>query len=74
MRTFGTFEKDVDGMIDCVKRKIVVQAVQINEEFRVESLEGDYAQGNSGDYLMTGVEGEHYICEQKIFNKTYDFI
>jgi hypothetical protein len=74
MKTFSTYEKDVDGMMDCIKRKIVVQAVQINEEFRVESMEGNYKQGNPGDYLMTGIDGEHYICDQEIFNKTYDFI
>ena len=73
MLTFKTYEK-LEGMMDCVKRKIVVQAVQIHEEFRVNSLEGDYKQGKPGDYLMRGVEGELYICDQSIFDQTYDFI
>jgi hypothetical protein len=73
MKTFDTYE-DVEGMKDCIKKKIVIQAVQINEEFRVESLEGNYKQGKPGDYLMTGIEYEHYICDQEIFKKTYDFI
>jgi hypothetical protein len=76
MKTFETYEyKDVSvNMMDCVKRKVVVQAKQIHEEFRVNSLEGDYAQGKAGDYLMRGVEGELYICDKNIFEKTYDFI
>ena len=47
---------------------------QINEAFRVESLEGNYKQGKPGDYLMQGVEGELYICDKMIFEKTYDFV
>lgn len=74
MKTFSTYEKGVNGMKDCMKKNIVVQAVQIDEEFRVFSMEGNYKQGKPGDYLMTGVEGEHYICDQSIFDKTYDFI
>ena len=73
MKVFGTFEK-VDGMMDCVKRKIVVSSIQINEEFRVDTLEGNYKQGKPGDFLMRGIDGELYICDYEIFIKTYDFI
>ncbi len=73
MRVFDTFE-NVDGMMDCVKRKIVVSAIQMNEEFRVNTLEGNYKQGKPGDYLMRGIEDELYICDKEIFEKTYDFI
>ncbi len=72
MKTYGTFEK-VNGK-PCMKRPIVVHAVQIHEDFRVDTLEGDYKQGKAGDYLMTGVEGENYICDKTIFEKTYDFL
>ena len=51
MKTYDTYEK-VDGMMDCVKRPIVVHAKRIDEEFRVETLEGNYKQGKPGDYLM----------------------
>lgn len=70
---FNTFEV-VEEMKSCVKRPIVVHAVQVNEEFRVNSLEGDYAQGKAGDYLMRGIKGELYICDKEIFEQTYDFI
>lgn len=72
MKVFNTFEEVVQ--YPCMKKPIVVHACQINEDFRVNSLEGNYAQGKAGDYLMTGVDGEHYICEQSIFERTYDFI
>jgi hypothetical protein len=73
MKTYDTYEK-VDGMMDCVKRPIVVHAKRIDEEFRVETLEGNYKQGKPGDYLMRGINGELYICDSSIFEKTYDFL
>ena len=73
MKTYDTYEK-VDGMMDCVKRPIVVHAKRIDEEFRVNTLEGNYKQGKPGDYLMRGIDGELYICDGPIFDKTYDFV
>jgi hypothetical protein len=73
MKIFDTFEQ-VEGMDACMKRPIVVHAKQINEDFRVNTLEGNYKQGKSGDYLMRGIDGELYICDGPIFEKTYDFV
>ena len=73
MKVFNTFEL-VDGMNSCMKRPIVVQAKRMNEEFRVNTLEGNYKQGKPGDYLMRGIDGELYICDGPIFEKTYDFV
>ena len=73
MKTYDTFEQ-VDGMMGCVKRPIIVHAKRIDEEFRVETLEGNYKQGKPGDYLMRGIDGELYICDGSIFEKTYDFL
>ena len=73
MKTFNTFEL-VDGMQGCIKRPIVVHALRMDEEFRVNTLEGNYKQGKAGDYLMRGVDGELYICDGAIFEKTYDFV
>lgn len=73
MKTFDTFEL-VDGMQGCIKRPIVVHALRMDEEFRVNTLEGNYKQGKAGDYLMRGVDGELYICDGAIFEKTYDFV
>lgn len=73
MKTFDTYE-EVDGMKDCMKKPIVVKHKQIDKDFRVESLEGNYKHGKPGDYLMRGIEGELYICDGPIFKKTYDII
>lgn len=73
MKTFDTFEI-VGGMGACMKRPIVIHAKQIFEDFRVNTLEGNYKQGKSGDYLMRGVDGELYICDKAIFEKTYDWV
>jgi hypothetical protein len=73
MKTFDTYET-VAEMAPCMKRPIVVHAKQIQEEFRVNSLEGDYKQGKPGDYLMKGIDGELYICDREIFERTYDFV
>jgi len=73
MKTFDTFEQ-VDGMLPCKKKPIVVHTIQIDEPFRVNSLEGDYKQGKPGDYLMRGIDGELYICDKDIFERSYDII
>jgi hypothetical protein len=73
MKTFNTFEV-VDGMAGCRKRPIIVHALQITEDFRVNTLEGNYKQGKAGDYLMRGIDGELYICDREIFEKTYDWV
>lgn len=73
MKTFKTFEPVTD-MIPCVKRPIIVHAKRIDEEFRVESLEGNYKQGKPGDYLMQGIDDELYICDRSIFERSYDFV
>jgi len=73
MKTYDTFET-VDGMQGCMKKPIVVHAKRIDEEFRVNTLEGNYKQGKPGDYLMKGVDGELYICDGPIFDRTYNFV
>lgn len=73
MKTFGTFEPVTDSL-PCRKKPIIVHAKKIDEPFRVESLEGNYKQGKAGDYLMTGIDGEHYICDGPIFERTYDLV
>ena len=73
MKTFDTFD-EVTGMADCRKKPIVVHAKKMNEEFRVNTLEGNYKQGKPGDYLMRGIDGELYICDGPIFEKTYDWV
>lgn len=58
----------------CMKNPIIVDAKQIDEPFRVYSLEGDYAQGKAGDYLMRGIKGELYACDKEIFEESYHWV
>ena len=56
-----------------VKRPIPIKVFQMPEPFVVETKEGTM-EGKAGDYLMIGIQGEMYPCDQEIFNKTYQFI
>ena len=73
MKIFGERE-EVDGMIPCRKKPIVIPAKQMQDAVRVETMEGDSKLGKAGDYLMKGIEGELYICDREIFEKTYDLV
>jgi hypothetical protein len=73
MKVFETYEQVAD-MVDCRKRPIIIQCKQLKEQFRVYTLEGDYKLGKEGDYLMRGIDGELYICDKDIFERTYDIL
>lgn len=68
-----TNETKVTGFIKVRKRPVVVDAMQINTEFQVATLEGTMA-GKPGDYLIIGIRGEKYICDKDIFEETYDVV
>lgn len=55
------------------KKPIVINAIKMPDAFEVKTLEGIMV-GKAGDYLITGVEGERYPCDARIFNKTYDLV
>ena len=63
------------GFRECMKRPITVQAKKMYEPFVVKTLENsDGFRGKAGDYWMIGVDGEHYVCDKVIFEKTYNWI
>lgn len=39
----------------------------------IQTLEGGHIV-SSGDYIITGVKGEHYPCKPDIFMATYDIV
>ena len=43
----------------------------MQEEFTVESLEGTVS-GKKDDWLMEGIRGELYICDNDIFQESYE--
>lgn len=55
------------------KRPIVVEAVQMDSDFQVQTLEG-VMSGKAGDYLIRGIKGELYICAREVFDETYDVL
>lgn len=67
-------QKDSEEIqFDAVRKTQVVEAVQINEPFTVDTLEG-IMTGKSGDYLMRGIKGELYVCDKEIFDNSYEFL
>lgn len=55
------------------KRPIIVSATQMNVPFRIETLEG-WSQGVAGDWLVEGVLGELYPCNEAVFQITYEAV
>lgn len=53
-----------------VKKPIPIKCTQIKEPFQVETMEG-LMKGKAGDWLMIGVTGELYVCDNNIFNQSY---
>ena len=53
------------------KKPIVIEAVQMDAIFTVDTLEGQMV-GQAGDWLITGINGEQYPCKDEIFKKTYE--
>jgi len=67
-------EDAVEELLDFTeyrKKPIVIKAIQLNNEFEVETLEG-VMRGDKGDYLIIGINGELYPCKPDIFEQTYD--
>ncbi len=53
------------------KKPIAIKCAQISEPFEVETMEGTM-RGKAGDWLMIGVNGEKYVCDDAIFRKSYE--
>lgn len=55
------------------KRPLEIEAYQINEDFHVKTLEGTM-KGKKGSYVIVGIRGELYVCDEEIFDETYEFV
>lgn len=42
-------------------------------EFHIQTLEGDLTV-RAGDWVITGIEGEHYAIKPDIFEATYELV
>lgn len=54
-----------------IKKPIIIKAVRIRKIFEVVTLEGTM-KGKKDDFLIKGVRGELYPCDQSIFIETYN--
>lgn len=67
----------IDGEIDeskfekFVKKPVVVEAYQTDEEMYIETLEG-LMKADVGDWIIRGVKGECYPCKPDVFDMTYE--
>ena len=73
MLKFKNSDKPQLPFKQAIKKPIPIQCIQINEPFLVETMEGEM-KGKKGDWLMVGVTGELYVCDQDIFNKSYELV
>lgn len=74
MKDVNYITKENTPTLKVRKYPIIVDAVQINEPFTVDTLEGHSKEGKAGDYLMIGVRGEKYPIDKSIFEETYEIV
>lgn len=59
---------DIEGHENCEKCHI-----RMSRHGWIDTLEGGHIVC-PGDYIITGVQGEHYPCKPDIFDETYEFV
>ena len=52
-------------------KRVVVQAYRLTDRTEIHSLEGTMT-GEIGEWLITGVGGERYLCKPDIFDQIYE--
>lgn len=66
-----------DGSIEMMMRYPIQYASFISEIFpsgySLKTLEGDM-KFDVGDYIATGLDGEHWAIKKEIFYKTYELV
>lgn len=55
------------------KKPVIVDAYQTKKDLDIKTLEG-IMHAASGDWIITGVNGEQYPCKPDIFEKTYQLL
>ena len=55
------------------KKPVVISARQMPVPFKVETMEG-WLEGKPGDWLIEGVKGELYPCDDEVFKLTYEAV
>jgi len=52
---------------------LVIEAYQTDKEIEIKTLHGTM-KADVGDWIITGVKGEQYLCKPDIFEATYDLV
>lgn len=52
------------------KKPVTIAARRSTSREEIETLEG-YQDVDPGDWIVTGVEGERYPCDDEVFRETY---
>ena len=60
-----------DGSDEMVKKYSIMPPMPLDPDYTINTLEGDMVLG-VGDWIATGVEGEHWAISDEIFKKTYE--
>ena len=55
------------------RKTATIKAGKIPIPFIVDTLEGTFT-GKAGDWLAEGIDGERYIIDDVIFQKTYEAV
>lgn len=58
-------------MAKFVRKPVIVEAKQMKQSFTVQTEYGK-RQGNAGDWLVTGVNGEPFVFTHQAFTSQYD--
>lgn len=59
--------------VKAIKKPIPIIAFQVDKPLNIKTLEGTM-HANSGDWIITGVDGEQWPVKREIFDKTYKII
>jgi hypothetical protein len=73
MKYFKSYEKPDVPYQKAIKKPIPQACWQLDDDCEVETLEGTM-RGKKGDWLMVGIDGELYVCEVSIFERTYQLL
>ena len=60
-----------DGVIFCHDHICVDGGAGYTRTFAIPTLDGSH-EVTPGDWIITGVQGEHYPCKPEIFAATYE--
>lgn len=59
--------------VKAVKKPIPVSAYQTDKPIDIVTLEG-VMHANTGDWILTGIEGEQWPVKREVFEKTYEVL